>query len=235
MDRRTFLATAALPALYPLRGVAQTRRTDVTIRGDAFYINGKPTYAGRTFNGKRVEGLLMNARVVQGIFDDLNPETASRWVYPDTKRWDPDRNTSEFVAAMPEWKRHGVLAFTINLQGGSPGFAGGRGRGGGRGAPGAGPDAAGRGTPAGAAEGNPAGGAPPTTVPAPEGRGARAGGDAPPAAGVRQVRSPRTRPSTLMASCGRPIWPGCSGSSTRRTSWGWWRSSATSTSGRTSG
>jgi hypothetical protein len=185
MDRRTFLATAALPALYPLRGVAQTRRTDVTIRGDAFYINGKPTYAGRTFNGKRVEGLLMNARVVQGIFDDLNPETASRWVYPDTKRWDPDRNTSEFVAAMPEWKRHGVLAFTINLQGGSPGFAGGRGRGGGRGAPGAGPDAAGRGTPAGAAEGNPAGGAPPTTVPAPEGRGARAGGDAPPAGGGR--------------------------------------------------
>ena len=70
----------------------------------------------------------MNVRVVQGIFDDLNAETASRWVYPDTKRWDPDRNTSEFTAAMAEWKRHGVLGFTINLQGGSPGFAGGRGR-----------------------------------------------------------------------------------------------------------
>ena len=118
MDRRTFLAMVALPALYPLRGAAQTRRTDVTIRGDAFYINGRPTYAGRTFNGKRIEGLLMNTRVVQGIFDDLNSETASRWVYPDTKRWDPDRNTSEFTAAMPAWKLHGVLAFTINLQGG---------------------------------------------------------------------------------------------------------------------
>ena len=82
MDRRAFLATAALPALYPLRGVAQTRRTDLTIRGDAFLINGRPTYAGRTFNGKRIEGLLMNVRVVQGIFDDLNAETASRWVYP---------------------------------------------------------------------------------------------------------------------------------------------------------
>jgi hypothetical protein len=35
MDRRTFLAAAVLPALYPLRGVAQTRRTAVTIRGDA--------------------------------------------------------------------------------------------------------------------------------------------------------------------------------------------------------
>ena len=146
MDRRTFLATAALPALYPLRGVAQTRRTDLTIRGDAFLINGRPTYAGRTFNGKRIEGLLMNVRVVQGIFDDLNAETASRWLYPDTKRWDPDRNTSEFTAAMAEWKRHGVLGFTINLQGGSPGFAGGRGRGGARGGGGGAPapDAAGQ-------------------------------------------------------------------------------------------
>jgi hypothetical protein len=158
MDRRTFLATAALPALYPLRGGAQTRRTDVTIRGDAFYINGRPTYAGRTFDGRRIEGLLMNIRVVQGIFDDLNAETASRWVYPDTKRWDPDRNTSEFLAAMPEWKRHGVLAFTINLQGGSPGFAGGRGRGAVPAGPGAGPDAAGRGAPAAAVEGNATGG-----------------------------------------------------------------------------
>jgi hypothetical protein len=116
MDRRSFLTAAALSAVLPLRGLAQTRQTEVTIRGDAFYINGRPTYPGRTFNEKRVEGLLMNSRMVQGIFDDLNPETASRWVYPDTKRWDPDRNTTEFIAAMPEWKRHGVLAFTINLQ-----------------------------------------------------------------------------------------------------------------------
>ena len=29
MDRRTFLTDAALPALYPLRGFAQARRTDV--------------------------------------------------------------------------------------------------------------------------------------------------------------------------------------------------------------
>src|SRR5207244_2890856 len=38
-------------------------------------------------------------------------------------------------AAMPEWKRYGVLAFTINLQGGSPGGQGGRGRGAGAGRP----------------------------------------------------------------------------------------------------
>ena len=165
MDRRRFLAMAALPALYPIGARAQTRRTELTIKGDAFLINGRPTYARRTFNGKRVEGLLMNIRVVQGIFDDLNPETAPRWVYPDTKRWDADRNTNEFVAAMPEWKRHGVLAFTINLQGGSPGFPGGRGRGGGA-APGA-PAAEAAPQPTGAPAAAPAG----TPAPAAGGEG----------------------------------------------------------------
>src|SRR5262245_64805758 len=76
------------------------RQTEVAIRGDAFLINGKPTYAGRKWNGHRVEGLLFNARMVQGIFDDLNPKTRDRWAYPDTRRWDPDRNAREFVAAM---------------------------------------------------------------------------------------------------------------------------------------
>jgi len=96
------------------------RKTVVGIRGDAFTINGAPTYAGRTWNGKKIEGLLLNSRMVQGSFDDLNLETAKRWAYPDTKTWDPDRNTSEFVAAMPEWHSHGLLAITLNLQGGSP-------------------------------------------------------------------------------------------------------------------
>ncbi len=96
------------------------RRTEVSIRGDAFHLNGKPTYGGRTWQGLRIEGLLMNSRMVQGTFDDLNPETRARWNYPDTGSWDPDRNTREFIAAMPEWRRHGLLAFTINLQGGNP-------------------------------------------------------------------------------------------------------------------
>jgi hypothetical protein len=96
------------------------RKTEVSIRGDAFYINGKPTYAGRTWKGAKIEGLLLNARLVQGIFDDLNPATVGKWAYPDTGKWDPERNTREFVAAMPEWRRHGLLCFTINLQGGSP-------------------------------------------------------------------------------------------------------------------
>lgn len=95
-------------------------KTTVTIHGEAFHINGVPTYPGRRWRGHRIEGLLMNARMVQGIFDDRNLETRSRWAYPDTGRWDPERNTQEFIQAMPQWRRSGLLAFSINLQGGSP-------------------------------------------------------------------------------------------------------------------
>ncbi|MEW6753848.1 MAG: hypothetical protein AB1505_23135, partial [Candidatus Latescibacterota bacterium] len=94
-------------------------RTTVGIEGQSFLINGVPTYPGRTFRGWPVEGLLLNARLVQGTFDDLNPQTRGLWAYPDGP-WDPDRNTDEFVAAMPRWRAHGLLAFTLNLQGGSP-------------------------------------------------------------------------------------------------------------------
>jgi hypothetical protein len=58
--------------------------------------------------------------MVQGIFDDLNPETVKLWAYPDTGRWDAERNNREFIAAMPQWRQHGLIAFTLNLQGGSP-------------------------------------------------------------------------------------------------------------------
>lgn len=95
------------------------RHTRISIRGEDFHLNGQPTYAGRTWRGHRIEGLLMNSRMVQGIFDDLNPATRDRWAYPDGP-WDPERNTREFIAAMPLWRAHGLLSFTINLQGGSP-------------------------------------------------------------------------------------------------------------------
>jgi len=97
-----------------------TRKTVLSISGDEFRINGQPTYAGRTWNGHKIEGLLLNSRMVQGIFDDRNAHTVSDWAYPDTRKWDAERNTREFIAAMPEWRKHGLLAFTIDLQGGSP-------------------------------------------------------------------------------------------------------------------
>ena len=115
---RTLLLALVLSFLVA-RGGARAQ-TEVAIRGDAFQLNGKPTYAGRVWHGHKIEGLLLNARLVQGIFDDRNPATVSKWAYPDTGKWDAERNTREFIAAMPEWKRHGLLAFTINLQGGSP-------------------------------------------------------------------------------------------------------------------
>jgi hypothetical protein len=96
------------------------RITKISFEGEKIAINGKPTYEGRYFEGKLVEGLLFNVRAVQAIFDDENPETRELWRYPDTNRWDPDRNTEEFVKALPMWKEKGVLGFTVNLQGGMP-------------------------------------------------------------------------------------------------------------------
>ncbi len=96
------------------------RKTRVSIEGRQFLINGKLTYPSRVFEGKKIEGLLLNSRMVQGIFDDDNPETRTRWTYPDGTAFDADRNTDDFIRNMPIWREHGLLSFTINLQGGSP-------------------------------------------------------------------------------------------------------------------
>lgn len=94
-------------------------KTTVDIESGRFLINGRVTYPGRRFRGHPIEGLLLNARMVQGVFDDLNPETRSMFAYPDGP-FDAERNTREFVAAMPSWRSAGLLAFTVNFQGGSP-------------------------------------------------------------------------------------------------------------------
>jgi hypothetical protein len=116
-----FVFVCCIPAtVFSQKEKMRVSKTEVTIVGEQFYINGEPTFKGRTYNGMKVEGLLPNSRMVQGIFDDLNDSTRSLWAYPDTKVWDADRNTNEFVKAMSEWRNHGLLAFTLNLQGGSP-------------------------------------------------------------------------------------------------------------------
>jgi N-acetylneuraminic acid mutarotase len=96
------------------------QKTMVSIKGNQFLINGELTYKGITWQGNKIEGLLFNSRMVQGIFDDLNPESSPQFAYPDTKKWDADRNTNEFIQSMALWRNHGLLAFTLNLQGGSP-------------------------------------------------------------------------------------------------------------------
>ena len=97
-----------------------TNRTVVSFAGQAIHINGRPTYEGQTHRGHKVEGLLLNSRMVQATYHDENSETASLWSYPDGRPFDPDANTDAFVKMLPEWKAAGLLAVTLNLQGGSP-------------------------------------------------------------------------------------------------------------------
>jgi hypothetical protein len=94
--------------------------TTVSIHGTALHLDGRPTYAGRTYQGHPIEGLLFNVRAVQATFDDANPTTRRHWAYPDTGVWDAQRNVDLFCQALPSWRDHGVLAATVNWQGGGP-------------------------------------------------------------------------------------------------------------------
>src|SRR5438874_10187413 len=117
---RWLLAVVTLSVSPVALAAGPERSTAISIDGAKFLINGRPTYQGRTWNGHEIQGLLFNSRMVQATFDDRNPKTVALWAYPDTKKWDPDRNTNEFLAEMPGWRKHGLLAVTLNLQGGSP-------------------------------------------------------------------------------------------------------------------
>ncbi len=94
--------------------------TQLSIESESWLINGRPTYQGQRYRGWNVEGLLMNSRMTNAVFDDENPVTRGLFAYPDTGEWDADRNTDELVAMLPVYRSHGLLAVTVNLQGGSP-------------------------------------------------------------------------------------------------------------------
>lgn len=93
--------------------------TVVSIAAGGFAINGTPTHAGRQWRGRRIEGLLFNSRMANAIADDDNPATRGAWAYADGD-WDAARNSREFIAALPSYRAHGLLAVCLNLQGGSP-------------------------------------------------------------------------------------------------------------------
>ena len=86
--------------------------TKVKIANNFWELNGK-----RTYQGSRAEGLLLNVRMVNATFEDRNPATCP-------KGFDPDKNTESFIASIPDYVAHGVRAFTLCLQGGSPGYEG---------------------------------------------------------------------------------------------------------------
>lgn len=88
-------------------------RTKVGTEGIAFQMNGRAACPGSI----EAAGRLMNVRMVNCIFEDMNPETC-----PDG--FGPEINTEAFIAAIPQYRTHGVLAFTVGLQGGFPGYEG---------------------------------------------------------------------------------------------------------------
>ncbi len=90
----------------------------VSIQGTQFLIDGSPSYPGRP-----IQGLLLNSRMIQAVWDDENPATVANWAYPDTGRWDPQRNTDEFIAALPSYAAAGLRSVTVGFQGGDPGWA----------------------------------------------------------------------------------------------------------------
>jgi len=75
-------------------------------------INGAVTYPG-----SRAEGLLMNVRMVNAVFEDANDATRPAG-------FEASANTAAMVARVPEYVAHGIRAFTIGLQGGSCGYEG---------------------------------------------------------------------------------------------------------------
>ena len=93
--------------------------TIIGIQGDGFTINGQPTYAGKRWRAHKIEGLLLNSRMANAVIDDENPSTVGVWAYADGP-WDAERSTREFIAALPSYRTHGLLAVCINIQGGSP-------------------------------------------------------------------------------------------------------------------
>ena len=86
--------------------------TKVGISNGKWHLNGKVTYPGA-----KAEGLLMNARMVNSVFEDANDKTRPRG-------FDPDANTDMFIMKISDYVAHGVRAFTLGLQGGMPGYEG---------------------------------------------------------------------------------------------------------------
>ncbi len=95
-------------------------KTEISLEGDKFLVNGTPTNKGTTFRGVSMEGLIMNSRMANAVFDDDNEFTRHLWAYPDNDKWDADRNTNELIEMLPTYKSKGLSCIDVNLQGASP-------------------------------------------------------------------------------------------------------------------
>ena len=95
-------------------------KTRLSIDGELFKINDRLVYEEIGGSSQQVHGLLMNARFIQGIFDDkADPSRFARFGW---KVWDPERHTDEMIRSLPTWYSYGMRAITVGLQGGMPVF-----------------------------------------------------------------------------------------------------------------
>ena len=94
--------------------------TYISIKNGSFLINNQLIYSNIENSNPNAHGLLMNARFIQGIFDDkIDPTRFARWGH---KKWDAEKNTNDLIKALPQWYKYGLRAFTVGIQGGGPCF-----------------------------------------------------------------------------------------------------------------
>ncbi|WP_114749944.1 cellulase family glycosylhydrolase [Pleomorphovibrio marinus] len=89
-------------------------QTRVSIEDEKWHINGELVNPGSP-----AEGLLMNVRMVNAVFEDRGEKWRDK-----VGKFDPEQNTEMFIAKLPEYVNQGVNAFVISLQGGMPGYEG---------------------------------------------------------------------------------------------------------------
>lgn len=115
--RYSFCYVFALVVVVCSNGAALARtgsHTKVAIKDGRWAINGEWTHPDSP-----AEGLLMNVRMVNAVFEDTGSTAKSH-----LPGFDPDENTDNFIRQIPDYAAHGVRAFTISLQGGFPGYEG---------------------------------------------------------------------------------------------------------------
>jgi len=89
-------------------------KTIVTVKGDKWFLNGKVIN-----EGSLAEGLLMNVRMINSVFEETGDKIPEEF-----SDFDTDENTARFISKIPEYMASGVNGFTIGLQGGMPGYEG---------------------------------------------------------------------------------------------------------------
>ncbi len=87
---------------------AASPSTRVALVNGKWHINGEVTSRGAA-----TEGLLMNVRMVNAVFEDRHR--------PD---FDAEANTTKFIERLPDYAASGIRAVTVCLQGGMPGYEG---------------------------------------------------------------------------------------------------------------